>query len=262
MNTTQSTFTEHHNKLSISAKQAAVLQLTPGLASLPVFAVLAWVLAGQGIPNIFALALTILLVEAPVTWVIMLRHVRRETGARLTFATAFPWTASIPWWQYLLIGLPVIFFSIGMIVGVDPRLAELLLGSIFTWVPEWFVMHPDPSMFTSLSRELLLMLWGLMLVGVVIIGGFTQELYARGFLLPRIQHLGKWAPAYNALLFSILHLIAPWSWIAFFVMTLPWAYLVWWRKSVKIGLFIHIGMLVFQWLGLTLLVFGLVPSPA
>ncbi len=45
-------------------------------------------------------------------------------------------------------------------------------------------------------------------------------------------------------------------------MTLPWACLVWWRHSVKIGLFIHIGMLFLQWLMLTLLVLGVVTMPA
>jgi len=116
-------------------------------------------------------------------------------------------------------------------------------------------------MFAELSRGMLLALWGLMLVAMVLVGGFTQELYARGFLLPRTEHLGKWAPAYNALMFAIFHLIAPWDWPAFFLMTIPWAYLVWWRRSVRIGLFIHVGMLTLQWLGLTLLVLGLAPAP-
>jgi hypothetical protein len=74
--------------------------------------------------------------------------------------------------------------------------------------------------------------------------------------------MGNWAPAYNALLFSVFHLIAPWNWAGFFLMTLPWAYLVWWRRSIRIGLFVHIGMLTIQWIGLTLMVFGMVPKPS
>ena len=45
-------------------------------------------------------------------------------------------------------------------------------------------------------------------------------------------------------------------------MVLPWAYLVWWKRSVKLGLFVHVGMLVLQWLGMTMMMFGLVPVPA
>jgi hypothetical protein len=82
------------------------------------------------------------------------------------------------------------------------------------------------------------------------------------WLLPRTQHMGRWAPAYNALLFAMLHTAAPWAWPGFFLMTLPWSYLVWWRRSVKIGLFIHIGMLALQWLGMTMVIFGFVEMPA
>ena len=122
-------------------------------------------------------------------------------------------------------------------------------------------MRPGPAMFASLSRELVFILWGLMLLGMVLLGGFTQELYSRGFLLPRMAHMGKIAPAYNALLFAVFHLIAPWNWLGFFLMTLPWAYMVWWRRSSKIGLFIHVGMLALQWVGMTMVLFGVVPMP-
>jgi hypothetical protein len=247
---------------SMSLRQAAMLQLAPGVMSLPVFALLAWILAEQGIPNIFALALTILLVEVPVCWAIILKTVRKENGGQFSFAKAFPWTASIPWWQYLLIGVPLILFSMFMIVGIGPRVEGLLLHNVFAWVPDWFVMRPDPSMFSSLSKSMLMTLWILMFVSMVVVGGVTQEFYSRGFLLPRTQHFGWWAPAFNALLFAIFHLIAPWGWVVFFLMSLPWAYLVWWRRSVKIGLFIHVGMVGLQWLGMTMVMFGFVEMPS
>lgn len=246
----------------ISAGRAAWLQLAPGLATLPAYALIAYLLSGAGIPNIFALALSVLFVETPVSWMIIARQTRKETGARLTLAQAFPWTAAVPWWLYLLIGLPVMVFSVFMVAGVSSWIQQMLLIDVFSWVPEWFVMRPDPAMFFALSQELLLALWALMLVSMVLVGGFTQELYSRGFLLPRMAELGRWAPAYNALLFAVFHVIAPWNWGPFFLMALPWAYLVWWRQSVKIGLFVHVGMLALQWLGMTLIIFGWVPAPA
>lgn len=246
---------------SLGAIEAALLQIVPGLASLPVFAALAWVLAGSGIPAIFALVLTILLIEVPVSWAIMIRHVRKESG-RFSLAEAFPWRASVPWWTYLLIGAPLVVFSMIMVVGIGPRVESLLLHSVFAWVPEWFVVRPDPVMFTRLPRGLVLTMWALMFVGMVIAGGVTQEVYSRGFLLPRTPQLGWLAPAFNALYFAMLHTIAPWAWPVFFLMTLPWAYLVWWRRSIKIGLFIHVGMLALQWLGMTMIIFGAVKLPA
>mgnify|MGYP001811622724 FL=1 len=241
---------------AISAVQAAVLQVVPGIASAPVFALLAWIMARHDVPNIFALSLSILLVEVPVCWAIMLHRVRRET-ATFSLRDAFPWMQSLPWWQYLLLGLPLVVVSMIMIVGIGPRIETALLGTAFTWVPQWFVMRPDPGLFAAMSRAMLLTLWALMFFGMVLAGGVTQELYARGFLLPRTQHLGLWAPAWNALWFAVLHAIAPWSWPAFFLLNLPWADVVWWKRSVKIGHFIHVGMLAVQWLGMTLMVFGI-----
>ena len=245
----------------LSAGRAAWLQLLPGIASLPVFALLAMWFSDKHIPNMFALILVILIVEVPVTWAIIVRHVRRENNGKFSYAQAFPWRSAIPWWVYIFIGVPALVLSMVMIAGVDPKISAYLLNTFFSLVPDWFVMQPDPAMFIQLSRPMLLSLWVMTGLGMVLVGGFTQEFYSRGFLLPRTEQLGNWAPAYNALMFAIFHLIAPWSWMGFFLMTLPWAYLVWWRRSVRIGIFLHVGMLALQWMGMTALVFGLVPVP-
>lgn len=245
----------------LSPGQAAILQLLPGLALLPAYAILSWIMAGRGIPAILALMISILVVEVPVSWIIMIRRVRQETGGSFSLEAAFPWMEKVPWWAYLFLGLPAILFSMILMGGAARLLGGLLREAVFPWVPAWFVMDPDPAMFSGLPRGLVMAVWALGLPALVLAGGTTQELLSRGFLLPRTAHWGGWAPAFNALLFTVFHLIAPWSWPGFFVSMLPWAYLVWWRRSVKIGLFIHVGMLALQWLGMTLLAFGLAPPP-
>ncbi|MCK5438603.1 MAG: CPBP family intramembrane metalloprotease [Gemmatimonadetes bacterium] len=245
---------------ALNAREAAALQLAPGVATLLVYLPLAALLSSRGIPNLVALMLAVLVAEVPVSWAIMTRRVRRETGGRFTLRAAFPWHAKVRWWQYTIIGVPLILISVAIVGALNPVIELPLLSGPFAWVPDWFVLRFDPAMFTELSRGLVLKIWGLAFVSFVLVAP-TQELYARGFLLPRTAHWGARAPAFNALLFAIFHLIAPWSWVGFFIMALPWAYLVWWRRSVKIGLFIHVGMIVVQWLGMTALIFGLAPTP-
>ncbi len=242
--------------------RATVLHLLPGVPALLGYCGLAAIMVPRGLPNILALMLAVILVEVPVSWAILVRQVRKETGRPFRLSDAFPWRARLPVWQYLVIGVPVVVFSMIMIGGVGPAIDRALLAGPFVWVPEWFAMRAEPELFTTSPRSLVLVIWALTLMSFVLLGGFTQELYFRGFLLPRIAHLGAGAPALNAALFAVFHLIVPWSWPTFFVMTLPWAYLVWWRRSVRIGLFIHVGMLLLQWLLMTLLVFGLVQLPA
>jgi hypothetical protein len=222
---------------------------------------LAAIFARLKVPNLLALMIAVLVAEVPVSWWVMVRRVRRETGGRFTLADAFPWRGRVPWWQFLVIGIPVLLFSLVMMGGVGPQVGEALRGAFFSWVPEWLVMRPDPRIFAGLSRTVTLAIWVLGLVSFTLIGGFTQELYSRGFLLPRMAHLGSWAPVLNALLFAVFHLASPWSWPAFFVIVLPWALLVWWKRSIQIGLFVHVGMLLLQWVGMSLMLFGLVPLP-
>jgi hypothetical protein len=209
-----------------------------------------------------ALMFAILLVEVPVCWAVIVRMVRRETAGSFDARVAFPWFERVRLRVYALIGVPLILFSIIMIGGIGPALQEALTSGFFAWVPDWFILRADPSTLTSVPRGILLLIWALSLIGLTLLGGATQELYFRGFLLPRMKDLGRVAPAINAGLFAVFHFIAPWSWPVFFLMTLPWAYVVWWQRSVKIGLFIHVGMLFVQWLLMTMLVFGVVELPA
>lgn len=246
---------------SFGAGRALYLQLLPGIASLPVFALCAFWFAHIGLPNVFALTLAIVLVEVPVSWAIIAREVRRTHG-QFSWTVAFPWRASIPWWQYLLIGVPVVILSVALNVGLGPVLGETLRNALFSTVPDWLVMRPDPAMFANLSRSVAIALWLFMLFGMVIAGGVTQELFSRGFLLPRIQHLGFLAPLWNAVGFAMLHMAAPWSWPVFLLLSLPWALLVWWKRSVRIGLFAHIGMLLLQWIAMSLMLFGILTPPA
>ena len=55
----------------LSVRQAALLQLAPGLANLPVYVILAYLFGQWGLPAFLALAVTLLLAEIPVSWWLM-----------------------------------------------------------------------------------------------------------------------------------------------------------------------------------------------
>lgn len=239
---------------------AAMLQLAPGAANLFVFVWLAWWFGRLGMPVFLALAITIVVAEVPVSWWIMRRVTLRETGGRFDWQVAFPWRASIPWWQYLLIGLPLIVFGVIVIGVFTPAISVFIRESLGLSVPAWFLLEPDPGAFAAMNRPTLMAMWAVSLVVFAGIGGFTQELYARGFLLPRTRSIGGLTPLFNAVMFAVFHLNAPWSWPGFLLLALPWAYLTWWKRSVKMGLVGHIGMLLAQSLMMSLIVFGLVPA--
>ena len=85
----------------------------------------------------------------------------------------------------------------------------------------------------------------LLLAGVLgfvlngIAGPAVEELYFRGYLLPRISRLKGWAPLVNVVLFSIYHFLTPWQNPARILALLPVVYAVWWKKNIYIGIIVH-----------------------
>ncbi len=240
--------------------RAAGLQLAPGLANLLVFLLIGYWFGTMGLPAFLALMVTILVAEVPLSWWIMKRITENETGGEFDLRVTFPWRTSIPWWQYLLIGVPLVLFGMLVIGGITPVVSSEIRASLGLDVPSWFLLEPDPAAFAAMSQSMLILMWLGSLVVFAGIGGFTQELYSRGFLLPRTGSLGKLAPLFNAVVFAIFHLNAPWNWPGFAILALPWAYLTWWKRSVRFGLVGHIGMLLLQSLMMATIVFGLVPA--
>jgi hypothetical protein len=235
------------------------LHLAPGIASLLGYVVLARVVTANGLPNLMGLMLAALLVEAPVLWWLMARLVRREGGA-VRWRDLFPWDERVSLGWYVTAGLAGLLWGMAMIGVVAPAIGAAVVEPFFGWLPEWFVMTMDPDAIFAQPRGVLVSLWALS-IAMALVAGSSQELYFRGFLLPRMADLGWAAPFLNAALFAVFHMIAPWNWIPFFLGTLPWSLLMWWKKSIRLTLFVHVGMLLFQSLMMGLVVFGLIAMP-
>ncbi len=66
-----------------------------------------------------------------------------------------------------------------------------------------------------------------------------EEMYFRGFLLPRIGYMDVFAPAANALLFAAAHYWQPYNWPLIFLLVLVNAYVVWWKRNIYIAMLLH-----------------------
>jgi uncharacterized protein len=82
---------------------------------------------------------------------------------------------------------------------------------------------------------------GLALFAVnAVAGPIVEEVYFRGYLLPRISRFGAWAPLINTVLFSIYHFFTPWQNIGRIIGLLPLVYFVWWKRSIHISIAVHV----------------------
>ena len=70
-------------------------------------------------------------------------------------------------------------------------------------------------------------------------GPVVEELYFRGYLLPRISRLRGWAAVFNVLLFSLYHFFTPWQNPARILAMLPASYVVLRKKNIYLGMIPH-----------------------
>jgi hypothetical protein len=67
----------------------------------------------------------------------------------------------------------------------------------------------------------------------------VEELYFRGYLLPRIPASRTWAPLVNVILFSLYHFFTPWQNALRIVALVPLVYAVSWKRNIYLSIFTH-----------------------
>jgi uncharacterized protein len=80
-------------------------------------------------------------------------------------------------------------------------------------------------------------------LGIFLITGilapYVEELYFRGFLLPRMAWMKSWAPVAEAFLFALYHFWSPWQLVTRFLAVLPLVYIVNRKRDLRIGVAAH-----------------------
>ncbi|MEV0111553.1 CPBP family intramembrane glutamic endopeptidase [Nocardia sp. NPDC050799] len=69
-----------------------------------------------------------------------------------------------------------------------------------------------------------------------------EELYFRGFLLPRIAHLGGWAPVLSTVLFALYHFWSPWVFVSRVIFTFPGYWFAWRHRDIRLSIGMHVGV--------------------
>ncbi|MFN2272167.1 MAG: lysostaphin resistance A-like protein, partial [Anaerolineae bacterium] len=88
----------------------------------------------------------------------------------------------------------------------------------------------------------------------------VEEMYFRGYLLPRLSRFGAWAPLINTLLFSLYHFFTPWQNVTRIIALIPMVYVGWWKKNIYLGMIVHCLANTFSAIGVLALALGLRPG--
>lgn len=236
-----------HEPRQHTAIQSVSLHLIPGMVILgliflfsnPLFSI--WLGIDENLSPVTGYLLAILFGLLPVQLIILLMAGKYETG-KFRIKDIIPFTERSAFKVYLLYIPGLIVYFLLLLAIVAPMVQPFIIDTFFSWWPQQYnfqLILQDPSGVAGYSGvEVLLAAYFLL---SCILGPVMEEVYFRGYLLPRMNRFsGKWAPLLNAVLFSLYHFFSPWENPVRIAASFPLVYLVWKERNIRIGIWVHV----------------------
>ncbi len=213
-----------------STAQSVILHLLPGILVGCFYFLARQPVANMGYPSIFALLLAFAFILIPVELGYLLYQGKKKTG-RFTLQGIISYRNPIPWWQYL-VWVIIIFVVTGAIFNLLKPVDVFLQERLFFWMPDI-----NYGLDGNYSRTILIVTYSMFLIFNVFLAPLVEELYFRGYLLPRMK--GRFATLFHSFLFAAIHVFTPWMIITRTLGLLPILFGVK-KKNIYIGMIVHI----------------------
>jgi membrane protease YdiL (CAAX protease family) len=214
-----------------------LLHVLPGALTTAAFLVLKPLLDGSGYPPLLAFLLAVLLVDLPILLGVMLVEGKKLNG-RLSLEGVVLYRDKVSWKTFALVfvGAFVVMYALMMLVA---PLSALLTESVFSWLPDWMFLE-EQTQYQAYAKNVLLVPLALQLVLTGVALPWVEELYFRGYLLPRLSRYGKWAPLLGGLFFGLYHVWQLFGFPTVFLLGVALGYVVWWKRDVRIPIGLHV----------------------
>ena len=240
-------------KREVSTKRLSLLVFLP--ATLMLLFYLVALNFRETIPPLLSWILIGIFVLLPFELIVILRASKIEYGS-YNLKSALIYSNPLTTKKLLLEAL--VYFCIAgaiatMIEGVEAR---FLTSTIFKFVPDYFKLEDIINQTTQYSSTMILLTGLFYLFTNAFILPIIEELYFRGYLMPRIERYGKLAPLIITILFSLYHFWAPWSNIMRILAIFPYVNSVFKNKNVYIGILVHCAINIVSSAGLLYAIYG------
>ena len=213
-----------------SIGKSIFLHLYPGVLITIFFILITPTVIAHGYPPQFSMLLAVCCIALPLL-AIHLLIARRETTSQQPF---IPYQQPLHLGQYIGIVVGLVIWAF-LMWGLTAPLMKWLSTVVFSWLPSWYTTLD----FTGYSRQAILTTLLLNLAANGVLAPVAEELYFRGYLLPRLSYLGRYAPALNTVLFSLYHFWQPYLYPTLILALFPMVYLVWRKQNIRIGIYTH-----------------------
>lgn len=221
---------EQHSKL-----KSIIFHLYPGIIIVLFFGLSTPYFLKLGLPPQLSMLTAILVVVIPLFLIHLnqARKLEKKESIRglITYTNELPTTRLIGY----VAGLIVFAF---LVYGLTQPLNVIITEKLLFWLPDWYKVQD----FTGYSKTIILITLVINLIFNGLIAPYLEEIYFRGYLLPRMENWGKFSPFVNTLLFSLYHFWQPQIYLTLIIALFPMTYLVWKTRSLKLGIYTHCGL--------------------
>ncbi|MEZ4841624.1 MAG: CPBP family intramembrane glutamic endopeptidase [Flavobacteriaceae bacterium] len=183
----------------------------------------------KGIPPQIILLGGIPLIIVPTIYLHLKRAKRRES--KEIIKDLFTYNEQLHKNKLILYTLGLIIFAF-IIYGITQPLNTILEDKLLYWLPKWYNL----TNFQGYSKKIITITLILNLILNGLVAPYFEEIYFRGYLLPRMKSFGKFAPFLSAILFSIYHFWQPQIYLTLIVALIPMIYMTWKTRSLKLAI--------------------------
>jgi len=226
-------FTETTEQHSLSV--SIIPHLLPGILTGTTFLLLGPLVRDLNLPSFVALSVANLTVLVPSIFGI-LYYLGYKRNGRLSLDGVVLYREKADWKQYLLF-VPLVFLASGLLIVFLNPISHFLGERLFHWWSDVYNLSPDLSRF---SKSTLVFSYALLFLVGVLAAPIAEEIYFRGYLLPRLSRYGLWAIPINSLLFALFHVWTPWMFVARTIGLIPLIYVTQKKQNIHIGMIAHI----------------------
>lgn len=217
-----------------SLPRSAVLHLLPGILTGIAFFLIAPITQRNGLPSLWAHGIADLLVILPFIFGVLFYEGYRR-NRRLSLEGVVLYRERIPWWQYLVY-VPLVFFSSAIVLLLAP-VTNFISDSLFSW---WPAMYELPFDLRGYPPSVIASTFIITFLVVCLLAPIAEEMYFRGYLLPRLSRFGFWAVPIHTTLFGLFHVWTPWMFVARAIGAIPFVYAAQRKQNIYIGMIAHI----------------------
>jgi uncharacterized protein len=217
--------------------KSLLLHVTPGILVTTVFLFLKPLLDSTGYPPLLAFLLAVLLVDIPFMLGVMLNEGKRLNG-RYSLEGVVLYREKVSWKTFAWVFVAA-FVGLYFLIMLSAPIGSLLAEIVFSWVPEW-VFIDDAARYEPYAKNVLVVVFTLHLLITGIALPWVEELYFRGYLMPRISRFGKWTPLIGAAFFGSYHVWQLYGYAGVFLLGAGLSYVVWWKKDIRLSISLHV----------------------